>query len=191
VHSSSGAESAVGGYTLWTTFREKAGLGDSATLIDVVESIGSLPYGRPHDRTPAGVVFDWRGTCSTKHALLAEFAATRWPELEPLIVHRVYRLTPDLAQTLFGEGAAEAVPPEGLTDVHSYVTLLINGRRVRVDATVPGPNWDGRSDMRLACGDGLDVEGGDDPWATKSALVREHCDGDVRERVINALAKLP
>jgi hypothetical protein len=35
------------------------------------------------------------------------------------------------------------------------------------------------------------VDGGDDPWTTKSALVREHCDGDVRERVITALAKLP
>lgn len=181
----------MGGCTLWTTFRQKAGLRDSATLIDVVESIGALPYGRPHDRTPAGVVSEWRGTCSTKHALLAEFAATRWPELEPLIVHRIYRLTPDLARTLFGEGAPAAVPPEGMTDVHSYVTLLIDGRRVRVDATVPGPDWDGRSDMPLACGDGLDVDGGDDPWATKSALVREHCDGDVRERVINALAKLP
>ena len=181
----------MGESTLWTTFGQKAGLGDSATLVDVVESIRSLPYGRPHDRTPAGVVSEWRGTCSTKHALLTELAATRWPELEPLIVHRIYRLTPDLARTLFGEGATTAVPPEGLTDVHSYAKLLMNGRRVRVDATVPGPDWDGRSDMRLACGDGLDVDGGDDPWATKSALVREHCDGDLRERVISALAKLP
>jgi len=191
MHSSNGAERAVGERTLWTTFWQKAGLGDSATLVDVVESIRSLPYGRPQDRTPAGVVSEWRGTCSTKHALLAELAATRWPELQPLIVHRKYRLTPDLARTLFGEGAATAVPPEGLTDVHSYVTLHMNGRRVRVDATVTGPDWDGRSDMGLACGDGLDVDGGDDPWATKSALVREYCDGDVRERVISALAKLP
>jgi hypothetical protein len=137
------------------------------------------------------VVSEWRGTCSTKHALLAELAATRWPELEPLIVHRIYRLTPDLARSLFGARAAAAVPAEGLTDVHSYVTLLVNGRRVKVDATIPGPNWDGRSDMRLACADGLDVDGGDDPWATKSALVGEHCDGDIRERVISALAELP
>lgn len=176
---------------LWTKFARNAGLGDAATLVDVVEAIRSLPYGRPNDRTPTGVVADWRGTCSTKHALLAELAATRWPELEPRIVHRVYRLTPDLARTLFGEETATAVPPEGLTDVHSYVTLLMKGRRVRVDATVPGPDWDGRSDMRLACGDGLDVDGGDDPWATKSALLQEHCDDDVRERVITALAEWP
>jgi hypothetical protein len=156
---------------LWTMFGQKAGLGNSATLVDVVEAVRALPYGRPDDRTPAGVISDWRGTSSTKHALLAELAATRWPELEPLIVHRVYRLTPDSARTLFGDRAATAVPVQGLTDVHSYVTLLMNGRRVRVDATLPGPGWDGRSDIRLACGDGLDVDGGDDPWMTKSALV--------------------
>jgi hypothetical protein len=176
---------------LWTMFERKAGLGDSATLVDLVKAIRTLPYGRPTNRTPSGVLADWCGTCSTKHALLAELVATRWPELEPRIVHRVCRLTPDLARTLFGEGAATAVPQEGLTDVHSYMTLLMNGRRLRVDATVPGPDWDGRSDMRLACGDGLDVDGGDDPWATKSALVQEHCDDDVRERVIETLAARP
>jgi hypothetical protein len=33
-----------------------------------------------------------RGTCSTKHLFLAQTLAERFPETEPLIVHRVYRL---------------------------------------------------------------------------------------------------
>ena len=134
------------------------------------------------------MVAEWRGTCSTKHALLAELADARWPGLEPRIVHRVYRLTPDLARTLFGGRADVAVPPDGVTDVHSYLTVLIRRRRIRIDATIPGPRWDGVSDMPLACGDGFDVDGGRDPWGSKAALVRRYCDTDVRERVIEALA---
>jgi hypothetical protein len=174
---------------LWSMFADKAGVGDSPTLVDLVEAVRAVPYGRPRDRTPAGVVSDWRGTCSTKHALLAEMTVMRWPGLEPGVVHRVYRLTPDLCRGLFGDRAVAAVPPEGVTDVHSYLTLSIKERRVRVDATFPGPRWDGVSDMPLSCGEGFDVEGGDDPNATKSSLVERYCDVAMRERVIEALAE--
>jgi hypothetical protein len=34
---------------------------------------------------------EWKGTCSTKHALLAQLLRERWPELQPRLVHRVYR----------------------------------------------------------------------------------------------------
>ncbi len=173
---------------LWSAFDAKVRLGVSATLADLVEAIRAVPYGRPRDRTPAGVVSDWRGTCSTKHALLAELTDIRWPGLEPRFVHRVYRMTPSLCRTLFGDRAVAAVPPDGVTDVHSYLTLSIQDRRVRVDATFPGQRWDGVSDMPLSCGEGFDVDGGDDPWATKSALVEQYCDDALRERVIEALA---
>jgi hypothetical protein len=78
-------------------FVSKARLGTSADLVDVVEAIRSIPYGRPADCSAAGVVSEWRGTCSTKHALLLELISARWPDLGLRVVHRVYRLTPAIA----------------------------------------------------------------------------------------------
>jgi hypothetical protein len=112
----------------------------------------------------------------------------RWPDLGPRIVHRVYTLTPAIAGRLFSEAAARVVPVGGIVDVHTYMTIDIEGRSVRVDATVAGPVWDGRDHMELACGDGRDVDGGDDPAATKAMLVRRYSDVAERERVILALS---
>jgi hypothetical protein len=173
---------------LWAEFARRAGLDDDAGLRDVVEGIRNIPYGRPTDRTPAGVVAEWRGTCSTKHELLARFANERWPDIRPRIVHRVYTLTPTIAARLFGESAAGVVPVVGIVDVHTYMTIDLAGRTLRIDATVPGAAWNGRDDMDLACGDGRDVEAGDDPAATKAMLVGSFCDVAERERVIAALA---
>jgi hypothetical protein len=39
-----------------------------------------------------------RGTCSAKHLFLAQALAERFPETEPQIVHRVYRLDRGRAQ---------------------------------------------------------------------------------------------
>jgi hypothetical protein len=44
--------------------------------------------------------------------------------------------------------------------------------------------------MTLACGEGVDVEGGPDAKATKDRLIREHCDADTRDRVIEQLARI-
>lgn len=93
-----------------------------------------------------------------------------------------------LPRPLRGDGRC-SWPPEGVTDVHSYLTLSIRERRVRVDATFPRPRWDGVSDMPLSCAEGFDVDGGDDPMATKSKLVEQYCEDAVRERVIEALAE--
>lgn len=171
---------------LWDALANRAGV-EPSSLAELVEAIRLIPYGRPADRSPAGIVAEWRGTCSTKHALLVKLVSARWPELEPRIVHRVYRLTPEIARRLFGERAS-AVPERGVVDVHTYVTVRISDDRVAIDATVPGPPWDGRSSMSLACRDGLDIEGGNDPWSTKARLVEQHCDMEVRERVIKALS---
>jgi hypothetical protein len=40
--------------------------------------------------------------------------------------------------------------------------------------------------MGLAYGDGIDVDGADDLWATKATLVERHCD-EAREHVIQTL----
>jgi hypothetical protein len=67
-------------------------------------------------------------------------------------------------------------------------TALVDGRRVTLDVTFPGtPPWDGSSDVPLACGPGVDVDAGEEPFATKDALVAEHCDVPAREAFIAAL----
>jgi len=59
-----------------------------------------------------------------------------------------------VAVELFGEQAADAVPIDGLVDVHRYLTAVVDGHRIVIDATFPGPAWDGTSDMPLSCGQG-------------------------------------
>jgi hypothetical protein len=168
-------------------FLTRAGLSGDASLWELVEGVRAIPYGRPSVRTPSGVVDEWTGTCSTKHALLASLLESR-PAFELQLVHRVYRVTPSLARERFGASGAATVPDEGLVDVHTYATVLIEGRRVAIDVTFPSPVvWDGRSDMELACGPGTDVPASDDPWEQKAALIAEHCDPSVREPFIAAL----
>jgi hypothetical protein len=162
---------------------------DRVSLIELVEAVRRLPYGRPSDRTAEGMLREQCGTCSTKHLYLAQQLGERFPASEPEIVHRVYRLDRDSARQLFGEQVARTFPPEGLVDVHRYLTVAIEGRRVTVDATFPGAPWDGTSPLPLSCGSGEDVPAGTDPDSEKRALERRHCDPAVREPFIAALAQ--
>jgi len=162
----------------------------NASLVDLVEAVRALRYGRPSERTVDGMLREGRGTCSTKHLFLADALAERFPETEPLIVHRVYTLNRDHARELFGAGVAEVVPEDGLVDVHRYLTMVVDDRRIAVDATFPGPPWDGRSSLPLACGPGRDYPAGEDPDAEKRALEAKHCDPAVREPFIAALGSV-
>jgi len=155
----------------------------------LVEALRSLDYGRPSDRSVAGMLRERRGTCSTKHLFLAEELTKRFPETRPQIVHRVYRLDRERAEELFGAEVAAGVPATGIVDVHRYLTANVDGRRIVIDATFPGPAWDGRSSMPLACGSGQDYPAGSDPDGEKRALEAEHCDPVVREPFIAALAQ--
>ena len=148
----------------------------------------ALDYGRPSDRSVKGMPSERRGTCSIKHLFLAEVLEERFPESQPQIVHRISRLDRRRAGELFGEQVAGAVPEEGLVDVHRYLTAVVNGERIVIDATFPGEPWDGRSSMPLACGPGRDYPAGEDPDAEKHSLEDEHCDPAVREPFIAALA---
>src|SRR3954468_571277 len=168
----------------WEVFRGKAGLESTASVGDVVKVVRRMPYARPTERTATGALEEWRGTCSTKHDLLKLLIDKRWPELQPEIMHRVYRLTPSIGERIFGPTAAEVVPAGGVTDVHTYLTVLLEDRPTIVDATTTGTPWDGRSDMTPACGEGVDIAGGPDAKATKDRLVRKHCDASTRDRVI-------
>ncbi len=163
--------------------------GDSS-LIDLVEAVRGLAYGRPGDRTVAGMLRERRGTCSTKHLFLAEALEMRFPNSQPQITHRVSPLDRETARELFGDQAANTVPEDGLIDVHRYLTATVDGQRIVIDATFPGAAWDGRSSLPLACGEGDDYPAGADPDTEKRALEDEHCDPAVREPFIEALTHL-
>ena len=156
-------------------------------LADVVVEISRIPYGRPGVLSPGGVLGEWRGTCSTKHMLLADVIAEGWPELDPRLWHRPYRVTPKLAARHWGQDVAAVIPPAGLVDVHTYATSVVHGRITRLDVTFPVSAWDGRSDIPLACGEGRDYAAGGDPLASKAELVSRFCDPRIRERFIAAL----
>jgi len=116
-----------------------------ASLGQVVDAVHAIPYGRPGSRTAEGVIDEWKGTCSTKHALLARLLRERWPESRPRLVHRVYRVSRGSALRRYGGVAAGAVPEGGLTDVHRYLVIVLAGQEVRIDVTFPGAQaWDGR-----------------------------------------------
>jgi hypothetical protein len=160
-----------------------------SSLAELVEAVRWLDYGRPGDRSVEGMLREGRGTCSTKHLFLAEALTERFPETQPQIVHRVYRLDRDRARELFGAEVAAAVPDVGVVDVHRYLTATVDGHRILIDATFPGTVWDGRSSMSLACGPGQDHLAGADPDAEKRALEDAHCDPAIREQFIAALAR--
>ena len=158
------------------------------SLVELVEAVRALPHGRPSQHTVESMLLEARGTSATKHLFLAQVLAQRFPATEPALVHRVYRLDRARALELFGPAIAETVPTEGLIDVHRYLTITLEGRRVSLDVTVSGPPWDGRSPLALACGPGRDLPAGADPDAEMSALEREHCDAALREPFLAALA---
>lgn len=178
---------------MWTwseRFLQAAGLPAHADFTAVVNAAAAMPYGRPPCRTPEGALEAWKGTCSTKHTLLALVCWERFEDRQLEIWHRTYRLSPELAEILFGPGVAEKVPPQGVVDVHTYATALVDGERMPIDVTFPlDAPWGGHSPMQLRCGPGTDHAGGPNPLATKAILVMEHCDPVVREPFIEALSR--
>jgi len=174
---------------LWNAFVRRAGLRASCSITKVVNAVKGIPYGRSSEATAEGVVREWRGTCSTKHALLSALISTRWPDTRVRLVHRVYEITPTEARCLHGDMVAQSIPASGITDVHTYVVLSAPAGSVVVDVTFPGNPWDGVSDMPPACGRGFDVEPKSDPWTTKLALIRQYCDPATREPFIAALGR--
>lgn len=171
-------------------FRVRAGLDEHCSWIDIVNAVAAIPYGRPAGEDPTDVVASWRGTCSTKHALLRALLADGWPELAADTWHRVYRVDRRLAREMLGARAAAAVPEPGLIDVHTYLTVTVGVEPVRVDVTfAPREPWAGDDHMQLRCGEGFDVRGGRFPNRTKRELVSLHCDPAIREPFIAALSE--
>jgi hypothetical protein len=184
----------IGYEALWPHLSalERASLGalfrQDCSLVELVEAVRALPYGLPSEPTVERVLLEACGTSAGKHMLLAQLLARRLPETAPAIVHRVYRLDPARALELFGPEVAATVPDEGLADVHRYLTIAVDGRRIHLDASLPGPPWDGRSPLAPVCGPGRDFPAGADPDAEMLALELEHCDAQARAPLLAALA---
>jgi hypothetical protein len=158
-------------------------------LPQVVNAVQAIPYGRPRSRTPQGVIGEWNGTCSTKHALLAQLLGEQWPGLRLHLVHRLYHADRAAVLQRHGPVVAATVPEGGLADVHRYLVITLNGQDVIIDVTFPGDSpWEGRGSMQLACGEGLDFPAGEDPDADKARLEAEQCDPRAREPFIAALS---
>lgn len=98
-------------------------------------SLQALPYGRTGDRADfRGVLREGRGTCSTKHALLAALAhEQRLPVVLTLGIYLMHeRNTPGVGAVLTPHGMA-AIP-----EAHCYLTY--DGRRVDVTRTGAEPS---------------------------------------------------
>jgi hypothetical protein len=183
----------IGYEALWPHLSEskRAELGPLFRLesspAELVEAVRAIPYGLPSAGSVESMLLEARGTSATKHLFLAQVLAKRHPETRPALVHRVYRLERERALELFGATIAEAVPSEGLMDVHRFLTLEVDEERVSVDATVPGAPWDGHSPMEPVCGAGRDFAVRADPDAELSALEAEHCDVVARAALLAVL----
>jgi hypothetical protein len=164
--------------------------GSELDLVGTVLAVSRIPYGRPTALTSETVVHEWRGTCSTKHLLLADVAGEAWPATAPELWHRRYVVTRAFAEARWGATVAATVPERGLVDVHTYATLELARRRVSVDVTFPLAGWNGHRNIPPACGEGEDHRAGVDPIASKAVLVGRHCDPAVREPFIAALADM-
>jgi hypothetical protein len=186
----------IGYEALWPHLSpaERAALGAlfraDCSIVELVEAMRALPHGLPSEPTVDSMLLEARGTSAGKHLFLAQVLAQRFPSTEPALVHRVYRLDRARALELFGSAIAEAIPDGGLTDVHRYLTIAVEGRRIELDVTVSGEPWDGRSPLALACSPGRDYPAGADPDAELQALEREHCDATARAPFLAALAAI-
>jgi hypothetical protein len=167
----------------------RARVGTRLDLIDTVLVVSSIPYWRPPELRAADVLSAWRGTCSTKHLLLAGLVEETWPEIPLSLWHRVYTVYPDRAATRWGPDVAATIPEVGLVDVHTFARAQLDSGPVVIDVTFPVSSWDGHSDIPLACGPGVDHHAGPEPLKTKAELVALHCEHEVRELFIAALAE--
>jgi hypothetical protein len=158
-------------------------------IVQTVVIVSRLPYRRPTDRSPAGVLSEGCGTCSTKHMLLAELVRENWPDRDMKLWHRVYKVSPRLAEALWGTQVSSVVPADGLVDVHTFATIDGARANVIVDATFPLGGWDGVSHIPVACGPGDDYPAGQEVLATKAKLVEQWCDPAVREPFIERLVQ--
>ena len=164
----------------------------------LVARVQAMPYAWPAPPDAASARASGRGSCASKHALLAEELEAIGVSSQPLFV--VGPLVPEMLATEpeFREGAR-------LFEVHELLTVPTPwAGPLRVDVTWDPPlvrrglagtlDWDGASDMRIAVGEGgpcwaVPREG---LRAAKEALrARIYHEGEreVRDRILAALVR--
>lgn len=102
------------------------------SFVDAARYVWQLPYGRNSDRADFRLVLpEGRGTCSTKHALLAALArAHGQPVKLTLGIYDMHeRNTPGVGAVLEREGLS------GIPEAHCY--LVVKQRRVDLTREVP------------------------------------------------------
>ena len=119
----------VGDGAVTRRFRDR-GIADFATAAHYVQA---LPYGRTSSRSDVALVLtEGRGTCSTKHALLAALAAE--VGLDVVLTLGIYEMsetnTPGVGPVLARHGLAS------IPEAHCY--LVSNGHRIDVTRDVVG-----------------------------------------------------
>jgi len=95
------------------------------TWNELTEFVKNLPYGRNKNRTDLGLVlFEKKGTCSSKHALLKSLAdLNSVPNIHLVIgIYRMTELNTPKIGTVLSKNSMEFIP-----EAHCY--LKINGKR--------------------------------------------------------------
>ncbi|WP_019585704.1 hypothetical protein [Deinococcus apachensis] len=137
---------------VWRGLRDEA-----APLPDIPEVfalVRDMPYARASTHDPAGIAREWRGTCSTKHELLAALLAERG--LRSTVIACTQEIVPP-----------PGAPPElvaltggrSVVDIHNYLVVHAPQGDMVVDATWPlnaaglpvNPAWVWGEDQRVAC----------------------------------------
>lgn len=155
----------------------------AAPLPDIPESfalVRDMPYARASTHDPAGIVREWRGTCSTKHELLAALLAERGVSSTVMACTQEITLPPSAPPELLAQTGGQAV-----VDVHNYLIVHAPGGDMIVDATWPlsaaaaglpvNPEWRWGENQRLACIplETWPVPAGESVAAFKDRLLRE------------------
>ncbi len=143
---------------------------------ELFELVRDMPYARPSGHDPAVIVREWRGTCSTKHELLAALYAELGLRSTLYACTQEIRLPPGSAPEL----AEWADGP--VIDVHNYLVLHGPAGDRLMDATwpistralgLPANEWG--TDMQVACVplETWALEPGTDVAAFKAARLQE------------------
>jgi hypothetical protein len=160
------------------------------SLEELIAAVRALPFGGGPEQTVEQMLREARGTSLNKHTFLAQVLAQRFPSTEPRLLHRLYRLQPAQASERFGQAIAETVPPGGVDEVHTYMTIELPEGRIALDVCSHHEKaWDGRSALEPVCGPGEDVPAGEDPRSSLHMLERQRCDVSERASFLHAMAR--
>jgi hypothetical protein len=151
----------------WTRGRDPV-----AARIALFERVRDLPFRYPASRDPLEVLRQG-GSCSGKHALLAElFRRHGVPVRHMLCTHRFNE-----SPVPFPDSMQDLLLKNEIVDVHDYLQISVDGTWIDVDATWPlglrdfglpvTDDWDGKSAMVLTVVPEEQVQASGDPAKAK------------------------